>query len=114
MEAEDDVIPISSTTISAYHMTETEPGEGRTRVLYAQGVRANIGGLGGGESNRPGGGEMLISGRFQCDTIAMTHTDIIVDETTGYTFEVQWVARKSGMGMDHLEGNCALKQGAVA
>lgn len=115
------MIPVATTTISVYAIAESEPGEGRTRTVRASGIRAVIGALSGVETVRPGGGEERVAARLDCDTTTSTgaaltiaHTDQIVDEQTGETFEVGWVKRKNGHGLDHYEGQIVLVAGVVA
>jgi hypothetical protein len=108
------MIPVSTTTIAVYRAAENEPGEGRTFTRVATGVRANIGALTGTEITRPGGGEMVAVGRLDCDPTDIAHTDQILDENTSERFEVLWVKKKLGLGLDHIEGSVALVQGAVA
>jgi hypothetical protein len=114
------MIPVASTTISVYAIAETEPGEGRTSTLRASGVRAVIGSLTGSETSRPGGGEATVTARLDCDpttslgqTLTLDHTDLVKDETTGQTFEVQWAHAKGGLGLDHIEGSLVLVTGVA-
>lgn len=96
------VIPIRTTTIDALASTETEPGDTRTWITYAAGVGAHISSPTGNERNANGGGRETIDARLYADlTAGMAHTDRVVDNGTGLTYEVVWVQTRQGLGLDH-------------
>jgi hypothetical protein len=98
------VIALATTTVTVQSATETEPGEGRTLSTIARGHPAQIGSPSGSEDARPGGGRQTATSVLQCDPLpGLTHTCKVTDETTGDTFEVVWVKKRTGLGLDHVK-----------
>jgi hypothetical protein len=98
------VIPVATTTVTALRGSEPEPGEGITFETLATGVRAVIGSPGGAERPAPGGGASVLTSRAQVDPIpgvTLTHTDVLLDEVTGLTYEIDTVVERVGFGMEH-------------
>lgn len=111
------MIPLATTTITVKRVAETEPGEGRTTTTLARAVRAHIGSMTGTEQLRPGGGRAVVSFRLDCDLLpsgTILHTDQVVDETTGTTYEVAWARERRGLGVDHIEAGLSVTTGVAA
>lgn len=70
-------------------------------TAFAEGIRAHIGSPGGTE-NRSNGSQEIESHRLNCDPVAMTHNDTVVDENTGESYQVLWVDQRKGLGLDHV------------
>lgn len=110
------MIPLATTTVTVKRVAETEPGEGRTTTTLARNVRAHIGSLSGSEQLRPGGGRSVTGYRLDCDLLptgTLLHTDQVVDDTTGTTYEVTWAAEHRGLGLDHIEAGLSLAVGVA-
>lgn len=108
------MIPLSTTTVTVTSHTETEPGEGQTAATRASGIRAVIGSPSGTEIAAPGGGTERVDAVLNCDPIAgLAHTDTIVDDQTGLTYEARWVQQRPGM-LAHTRAGLVRVKGRVA
>lgn len=98
-------IPLATTTITVETGTEPEPGEGRTTTVAAAGVRAVIGSPTGSERYAPGGGTSRITDVLNCDPCPelVDNTCVVVDDTSGIRYEVDWVRHRTGFGLDHTK-----------
>jgi hypothetical protein len=96
-------IPTATTTVTVRQAAEHEPGEGRTLTDTATGVRAVIGSPSGDEQPAPGGGTSRVTDVLNCDPCPelVDNTCQVVDESTGVTYEVEWVRHRNGFGLDH-------------
>lgn len=102
-------IPLASTTISVLRRTQqfVEPYTDTVvadRTVVATGVRAHINGWGGSEITT-GGEQQNITASFTCDPCDIDHRDLVRDDTTGQTYEVQWVQRRKALGFDYVRGS---------
>lgn len=115
-------IPYATTTLRIERQlgpnsTLVDPEETSTSVSWQQiatGVRAHIS-LPTGSERIVGGTQEQVVFRFQCDLTDVEHTDRIVDETTGLTYQISWVhPRYVGFGLEHVTGGLQQVRGAVA
>lgn len=99
------MIPLATTTVTVEAGTEAEPGEGRTTVPVATGVRAVIGSPSGSERYAPGGGTSRVTDVLNCDPCPelVDNTFVVVDESTGIRYEVEWVRHRQGFGLEHTK-----------
>lgn len=95
------MIPASTTTFTVRTLTESEPGEGRTITATAQ-VAGTLSSPSGGEVWQAGGGSETVDAVIICDPATIAHTDQLVDDTTGDVWEVSWVRKRIGLGLDHM------------
>jgi hypothetical protein len=98
-------IPVATTTVTVEATVEAEPGEGRTTVTVAAGVRAVIGSPSGSERPAPGGGTSRVTDVLNCDPCPQLadNTCRVIDDTTGVEYEVEWVRHRNGLGLDHTK-----------
>lgn len=106
-------VPIPTTVIAVYAMVEAEPGEGRTRSLRAS-VPGHVSAPRGSEAQAPGGGAETVDAVILCDPVdGMAHTDQC-ETSEGDVYEVVWVRRRVGLGLDHMQAGCRRITGTVA
>lgn len=82
-----------------------------TSRITARHVRAHI--------SAPSGSEIIVGGqqarvlfRLTADPCDINHDDTVTDETTGVTYQVNWVVPRSGLtGLEHVEGALVLVEG---
>lgn len=95
------MIAPTTTTITVRRPGTAEPHEGNgTPTTVASGVPAHIGAPSGSE-RRDGASQESITDQLSAEPVALLHTDIVVDDVTGATFEVVWVQQRIGLGLDH-------------
>jgi hypothetical protein len=96
-------IPIATTTVTVSAAVEAEPGEGRTLTPVATGVRAVIGSPSGSERYAPGGGTSRVTDVLNADPCPelADATFIVTDDTSGVSYDVEWVRHRNGLGLDH-------------
>lgn len=107
------MIPAATTTVTWKAASEPEPGEGRTFSTRASGVRAVISSPNGRAQGQAGGGREVIDAVLNCDPVSGEHTDLVVDDTTGETWEVVWVEQRKGLGVDHTRAGLKRVAGVV-
>lgn len=95
-------VPLTTTTI-----TITRPAvvgdpydAAETTSTVASGVRAHISAPSGREAQR-GGEQQTVDKILDADPVDLRHTDRVVDDGTGQTYEVAWVDQREGLGLDH-------------
>lgn len=107
-------ILLPSTTITVLRSTVQDDNELRAAytggsttdtAVVAEGIPAHIGAPGGSERTDQSGQQTNMSFRFNCDPCDIQHTDLILDEKTGRKYEVQWIERRTGLGMDLMVGS---------
>lgn len=98
------MIPLATTTLTVQRPGAHEPYEAPAAwVTVATAVRGHISGPGGVET--AAGGEMTdVSLSFSCELADIAHTDRIVDDATGATYDVVWVEERHGLGLDRMTG----------
>lgn len=96
-------IPLATTTLTVKRPAAAEPYEAGVLATVVAGVRAHISGPGGFE-NLGGGSQQDVTLPFACDVADVNHGDQVVDDATGVTYEVAWVQRRTGLGLDRMTG----------
>lgn len=100
-------IPIHTTLITVKRATAADAFDRAAPVEIANGIRAHIGSPGGTE-NVTAGSSSLVTAHLSCDPTDLAHGDVVVDESTGLTYEVTWVAQRRGFGLDHTSADLLL------
>lgn len=97
-------LTVASTTITVMRLPDDPDRDPYDEPPAAEeaytSVRAHIGSPTGREQ-AVGGQQSVTDLRLVCDPIDLRHTDQVVDDTTGETFDVVWVKQRTGLGMDH-------------
>lgn len=93
------MIPLATTTITVLAPTGDAYERGTPSEVFT-GVRAHIGEPGGSDL-RTGTDQEQVDARLDADPIALTKDHLVVDDTTGETYEVVWTRRRVGLGLDH-------------
>lgn len=109
-------IPLATTTITVLRPSLSNDDYYDLRTagpVVAANVRAHI--------SEPSGIEGLIGGRteqtrfpFNSDICDLSGHDLVVDDTTGNTYEVVWVRKRFGLGLDHMTGQLRIVAGVGA
>lgn len=102
---------MATTTVTLQDRSATEPYEAPTWTTAASGVAAHIG--------QPSGQERFVGGSQEAlDAVLLAeagteveHTQRVVDDITGDTFEVVWVQDRQGLGLDHVKAGLRRTQG---
>jgi len=106
-------VPVATTTVAVYAMVEAEPGEGRVRSLRAT-VPGHVSSPTGTEAQAPGGGGETVDAVILCNPVdGMAHTDQC-ETAEGDVYEVVWVRRRVGLGLDHMRAGVRRVTGTVA
>jgi hypothetical protein len=96
--------------------TDASPTNGTQRPdqrdLVARGVRAHISSPSGSEQ-RQGGSSETLTWTLGCEDCPMEHYDWVLDESTGQVYEVVWVARRTGLGLDHITAGLRIVKGVA-
>lgn len=109
------MIPLATTTVTVTAHAEPEPGAGITTSTRASGVRAVIGSPSGTDVPGPGQGAERVDAVLNCDTVTgLAHTDRVTDDATGEVYEVRWVNRRRGLGLDHHRAGLVRVTGRAA
>lgn len=110
-------IPLATTTITVRRVPDDEDldpyDEQPEPETVASGVRAHISTRTGRETVA-GGSQEVVSFGLSCDPVDLRHTDEVVDDTTGETFEVVWAISRQGLGMDHVQAGLERVTGVVS
>lgn len=104
------MIPIATTTVTVLRSDQDgtkDQFDGVTRSTLVTGVRAVIGSP-SGTNDMQGGDSESVTERFQCDPTDIRHDDLILDEISGLTWNITWVRRRMGFGLDHMVGELQL------
>jgi len=111
------MIPIATTTISVLRDTAvddtTDPydaADSGQPETVASGVRAVISSPTGRERNI-GGTQSQVEFSLSCDPIDLQHTDIVHDDATNLDYQVVWVTRRSGLGLEHTRAGLKMVEG---
>lgn len=102
-------LPLATTTVTVSRSDQDGTKDAYDTVTYtdrAQRVRAVISGPGGTEVTAGGSSEQ-VSARLDCDPCDLRHDDRVTDDTTGDVWEVSWVRRRVGLGLDHMVAGLA-------
>lgn len=110
-----DVIPLSTTTV-----TVSRPVQGvdsyETAVLtqVASGVAGHISAPSGADLH-VGGDQENVSAVLLAECCAdVRHPDLVTDDLTGETYEVVWVRKRIGLGLNHLKIGLRASKGLVS
>lgn len=109
------MIPLATTTITIKRplSTSADPYEGVSAVgpTVAAGVRAHISSPSGTEA-QVGGRAEVVDAVLLCDVADLAHSDHIVDDETSETWQVLWVRKRRGLGLDHMTAGLRATSGA--
>lgn len=95
-----------------------EPYQGDAKVwnVVATGIRASIGTFSRTVSATEKAGTQTIQVlQLTCDIplSGITHLDRVLDEKTGVEYEVHWVFKRLGLGLDHYTAELGRVEGLV-
>lgn len=97
------MMPLPTTTVTFWTLTEPEPGEGRNAAALASGIPAHIGRPAGTEQVAPGGGSSTVDAVCWSQIVeGVTAGDQVEDDTTGEVWEITALFAQRGLGLDHL------------
>lgn len=96
-------LPLFTTTITVERPGSGDAMDAPDYDTIESGVRAVIGSPSGVESVASGSSEQ-VTARLDCDVCDLAHGDRVTDDATGETWQVSWVRRRYGLGLDHLVG----------
>lgn len=109
-------IPLATTTITVSRPSTSSDDYYDVRTagtVVALNVRAHI--------SEPSGIEGLIGGRteqtrfpFNSDICDVGGNDLVTDDVTGDIYEVIWVRKRLGLGVDHMTGQLRIVTGVGA
>jgi len=94
------LITTATTTIAVLSITQAEPYEAAVPTTVSTGTRAVIGAPTGRESTVTGSAEN-IDAVLHCDPVTLGHAQVVRDERTLDEWQVLWVQRRVGLGLDH-------------
>lgn len=90
-----------------------DPYETTTSSTLAAGVAAHIS-TPSGNDLRVGGKTEVVDAVLLIDrTPVLLRTDLVVDETTGDTWQVTWTRQRIGLGLDHQKAGLVAVKGAA-
>jgi hypothetical protein len=102
----DAVIAVATTTITISRATPADDQDPydtpAAPATTATGIRAVI----GSESGRltfSGSAQETVTWRLTADPCDLRALDLVVDDQTGDTYQVQWSRARTGLGLDHTE-----------
>lgn len=108
------MIPIATTRITWLARSEPEPGEAPTFRHLAAHVRAVISSPSPSEQLAAGGGRGIVDAVLTCDPVpGASHTDQVLDMTTGERWEVIDVVGRHGLGVDHTSARLRRVEGVT-
>lgn len=107
------MIPLATTTITIARPDPTADGYAATNTVMtlAAGVRAAITGP-SGTTILTGGTRTEYTWVLNADPCDIQVADTVTDDTTGTAYTVDWVAARTGLGLDHVNGRLRAVQGA--
>lgn len=94
-------IPVATTTITVKHPAGTA-FERQPATVGDRAVRAHIGQPSGSEQ-RQGGSRGQVDKVLVADPCTISNLDLVVDDADGTTWQVVWVNRARGLGLDHVK-----------
>ncbi|HEY1119888.1 MAG TPA: hypothetical protein VGE43_19390 [Acidimicrobiales bacterium] len=102
------MLPLPTTTVTFWTLTEAEPGEGRSAAVLSGSVPAHIGRPTGTETMAPGGGSSTVDAVCWSTVVeGVTAGDQVENDTTGEVWEIVAVFTQRGLGLDHTR--CELR-----
>lgn len=96
-------LPISTTTITVARLGTGDAMDAPDFETLTTGVPAVIGSPSGVETVASGSSEQ-VTARLDCDPCDLRHGDRVTDAATGDVWEVTWIRRRVGLGLDHMVG----------
>lgn len=109
------MIPLALTTITVSRVASDGTLDGYDPqpdpTTITTGLRAVIGNPGGSQ-NITAGDRTVVTFPFTTDPADIQADDTITDETTGTQYRVEWCRPRTGLGLDHVEGECEQVSGA--
>lgn len=112
------MIPVAMTTITVKRIAAASSVDPYDHIAsavpetVASGVRAVISAPSGSE-RVAGASQEDVTFRLNCDPTDLEHTDQVVDDDTGLTYEVIWAEERSGLGLDHTVADLRRVAGVV-
>lgn len=89
------MIPVASTTVALLVPSADDwGGAGSVWTTVGTGIRAHLSALSGAASSAQEGQGSAVTHRLLCDPAAVTPDMRVLDETTGETYQVDWVQAK--------------------
>lgn len=106
---------LTTTTVTVERPTAVaDPYETTSTTVASSGTPAHIGQPSGSEIDQGGQLEQITDVLLADPGLDLTHTDLILDETTGQRYRVAWVRLRQGLGLDHLKAGLVTYQGAAS
>lgn len=103
---------LPTTTITVKRpAADVDPDESETLTTVFTGVRAHISSPSGSD-RRSGGDQELVDAIALFDVVDVHHEDVIFDDETGESWDVSWVRRRRGLGLDHMKAGLFAAKGA--
>lgn len=98
------MLPLATTTVTFKRpAAEGDPYEDAAMTTVAANVPAYISSPSGRET-QAGGQREAVDAVLGCEVVAdVDHYCIAIDDNTADRWNVSWVRRRSGLGLDHLE-----------
>jgi len=113
------VIPLHTTRVDVIRRSSgVDPYEEAGPSVVAENIRAHIGSPSGAD-RAIGGDAQIITDRMDCDPCDMRHGDLARDrenvdqEGDPITYEIVWVRKRRGLGLDHMVAGLRQTQGAA-
>lgn len=112
------MIPLATTTITVQRtalLATADPYDAVTAApeTVASGVRAHLSAPGGFETQGGQSAQEDVTWRLSCDPCEINSECVVVDDTTGDTFEIEWARLRTGLGLDHVEAGLRQVSGVV-
>lgn len=108
-----DVIPLSTTTVTVERPgVGTDPYETVVLSEVASGVAGHISAPSGSDLHVGGDQENVSAVLLAECCVDVRHPDLVTDDSTGNQYEVVWVRRRIGLGLDHLKIGLRASSGA--
>ncbi len=105
-------VPLSTTLVTFSRPTPGDPYENATLTVLATGVRAHFSKPTGNERT-VGGQKEIVDAVLLCDPVdGVDHYCLATDEADGSRWDVKWVRRRRGLGLDHLQAGVIAVAGA--
>lgn len=115
------MIPLATTTITVWRSPTDDGAEPfdpldppEDHEMVVAGVRAHISSPSGDEAVTSGGDREVVQFGLGCDPCDVEHGDVVVDDTTGEQYQVDWAHHRVGLGLDHVTGGLRQVSGVLA
>jgi hypothetical protein len=115
-------IPYATTTVSVLRRSVPDgdidgyPDQEAVYAPVSTGTRAVVtspirGVTSGGHTIREGSEQIVDVFKLVADPCDIQHTDRILDETTQIVYRVEWLAPRTGLGLDHMDAGLSFVEG---